>query len=108
MPAKHPAVGREVRMEPKDWGGGFVKDVAAGGALAVPDVGYYTATIYQLRTCGRQQQRTWTALGKRQLPHLDCQQCVCSSGRRLANLACAAEYISGMCALSASSSRQRT
>ena len=44
MPAKHPAVGREVRMEPKDWGDGFVKDVAAGGALAVPDVGYYTAT----------------------------------------------------------------
>ena len=45
MPAKHPAVGREVRMEPKDWGDGFVKDVAAGGALAMPDVGYYTATI---------------------------------------------------------------
>jgi len=45
MPAKHPAVGCEVRMEPKDLGDGFVNDVAAGGALAVPAVGYHTATI---------------------------------------------------------------
>ena len=34
-----------MRMEPKDWGDGFVKDVAAGGTLAVPTVGYYTTTI---------------------------------------------------------------
>ena len=39
------ALGREVRMEPKDWEDGFVKDVAAGGALAVPGVGHYTATL---------------------------------------------------------------
>ena len=40
-------------MEPKGWGDGFVKDVAAGDALAVPDVGHYTATITKVDGRGR-------------------------------------------------------
>ena len=53
MPGKHPAVGREVHMEPDDWGDDFVKDTAAGDALAVPDVGHYTATITKVDGRGR-------------------------------------------------------
>ena len=53
MPGKHPAVGREVHMEPMDWVDGFVKDVAAGDALTVPNVGHYTATITKVDGRGR-------------------------------------------------------
>jgi hypothetical protein len=48
-----PAVGRQVRLEPKDWGSGFVQDLAAGNVLALPVGGYYTATITAVDGRGR-------------------------------------------------------
>ena len=53
MGRPHPAVGREVRLEPKDWGSGFVQDLAAGNVLALPAAGYCTTTITAVDGRGR-------------------------------------------------------